>query len=168
MSRQRKTSKPVKGKSGKKVNGEPLTDKMKENPVRTLIYNGAFFRDRTTDGEFGEILEKGKLGKDFEIKRRGMVSNPVIIGKVEFEGMKDIEIELEISGDSFRASNTLREAGVDEDIAIKVGQIEFALQAGEHELVDELVGLGDLDPGPALGGIEGPFIENRKKDKERE
>jgi len=144
---------------------KPLSEKIeKKGAVRTLIYNGAFFRDRITDGQYNELLEKGKLGEDFEIKRRGMVSNPVIIGKVEFEGINDIEIELEISGDSFRASHILREAGVPEEVLIKVGQIEFALQAGEHELVDELCGL-DLDPGPALGGIEGAFIRNRKKEK---
>ena len=162
MRSKRKTGKPGNEEAGGKIGGEPLTDKMKEHPVRTLIYNGGFFKYRVTDEQYNKLLEKGKLGENFEIKRRGMVSNPVINIKVEFEEMKDIEIELEISGDSFRASKTLAEAGVPEKIVEKVGQIEFALQAGAHELVDELVGLGDLDPGPALGGIEGAFT--RKKE----
>ncbi len=162
MRRQKINDSKKRDKTGGKVKAEPLTDKMKETPVRHLIYNGAFFRYRVTDEQFGEILEKGKLSEDFKIKRRGMVSNPLIIMNVEFEGMKDIEIELEISGDSFRASKILAEAGVPKEIVGKVGEIEFALQAGAHELVDELVGVVDLDPGPALGGIEEAFI--KKKD----
>jgi len=163
----RRKGKEKKAEKPRETKKKPLSEGIeKKGAVRHLIYNGAFLRCRITDSEYKEILEKGKLGEDFEIKRRGMVSNPVIIGKVKFEGMTDIEIELEISGDSFRASNNLREAGVDEDVAIKVGQIEFALQAGNHELVDELIGLEDLDPGPALGGIEGAFT--RKKDKDSE
>ena len=162
MRRHGKRDKPENGNDKKEIKkAEPLTDKM-ENPVRTLIYNGAFFRYRVTDEQYKELLEKGKLGENFKIKRRGLVSNPIISINVEFEGMKDVEVELKISGDSFRASKILAEAGVPEEVVDKVGKIEFALQAGEHELVDELVGLGDLDPGPALGGIEEAFT--RKKD----
>jgi len=147
-----------KPKTGKK---KPLAEERSTNAVRHLILNGAFFRCRVTDEEHGELLKKGKLGEDFEIKRRGMVSNPVIIGKVEFEGMKDIEIELEISGDSFRASKTLAEAGVAEKIVEKVGQIEFGLQIGEHELVDELCGCG-FDS--FMGSIEGAIAKSGKKE----
>jgi len=142
----------------------PLSEELNKDAVRTLVYNGAIFRARLTDDQYKQILEKGKLGKDFEIKRRSMVSNPVIIAKVEFEGMKDIEIELEISGDSFRASKTLATAGVPEDLVTKVGQIEFALKAGEHELVDDILGIKDEFDG-FMGSIEGAIARAGKKDK---
>lgn len=162
MRTKNKARKP-KTEQPKAVKKKPLVEE-NTNAVRTLIYNGAFFRYRATDEEYGEILEKGKLGKDFTIKRRGLVSNPVVIGKVEFQGMKDIEIELEIEGimSSKPAHVTLEEAGVPEEIIDKVMKIEFALRKGAHELVDEFIG-NEFDG--FMGSIEGALAKSGKKEK---
>jgi len=168
MRRQGKGERPENKEKKGKVNGKPLTDKMeKKGPLRVLMHGGAFVDARVSDGEYIKILDEGELGRKWKLKRKSLNSNPEAVGYADVKGMGTVKITIEITDCSFfrLASNTLREAGVSEDFVRKVGEIEVALKAGNHDLVDELCGL-DLDPGPALGGIEGAFI--RKKDKDSE
>ena len=163
MRRHGKRDKPEnKGKEEKKVNGEPLTDKMEKISVRQLLEKGAF-TSRVTDEQFGVIMREGEIEGELQIKREG--KKPVITGKVKAEGIEGVTIELEVCGILLGkdASEVLKEAGAPEELVRKIRYIESAMREGDYRLVDELVGLGDLDPGPALGGIENAFI--KKKDK---
>lgn len=153
MTRQRK----IDSSDNKKENGirkaEPLTDR--ENPVRTLVYGGAFIKTRLTDSEFIDTLDKGEIGESWKINR-----DPVseVVGVVTVEGLGVLRISLEIGSTHCNnpASEVLRKAGVSEEIVEKVMEVEGEMEAGKTN---------DFCVGPALGGIEDAFIRKRKNEK---
>jgi len=174
MTRHRKIDTPANGiKQGNgdvnksKSRPEPLKENKNKGPLRILMHNGALVAAKVSGDEHIKILNEGKLGENWVIKKKGIGSRPEAVGYADVEGIGIVRICIEITDGSFfrLASNTLREAGVSEDFVKKVGEIEIAMNAGEHDLVDELIN-GPLDPGPALGGIEDAFIRHRKKDKD--
>lgn len=158
MARQRKIDNSENNrKNGKdKIKkAEPLTDR--ENPVRTLVYGGAFIRTRLTDSEFIDTLKRGELGKSWKIKREPV---PEVVGIVNVEGLGILRISLEIgSAQSNKpASEVLSKAGVSEKTVEKVREIEGEIESGKTN---------DFCIGPALGGIEDAFIRKRKEEDEK-
>ena len=155
MTRQRKIDISDNKNKNEIKKAEPLTDK--ENPVRTLVYGGAFIKTRLTDSEFINTLDKGELGKSWKINR-----DPVseVVGVVTVEGLGVLRISLEIGSthSDKPASEVLRKAGVSEDIVEKVREVEGEIESGKTN---------DFCVGPALGGIEDAFIRKRKEENER-
>ncbi len=165
MARQRKIDAQANGKpEGKSIGAEPMTDRIeKANPVRMLVMGGALTGSRLTDNEFIKLMNKGELKGGWGIRYKSI--GPVVTAEAVAEGLGTFKLELQITDCSYGrpASEKVREAGAPDEIVAKVVEIESALRSGNERLVERLTGLGDLDPGPALGGIENAFIEKEKK-----